>query len=389
MSGKPEKLETLSTIVMGTSPKGTTYNHHGEGLPLLNGPTEFGPDYPHCTLYTTDPKRECEPGDLIFCVRGSTTGRMNWADQKYALGRGVCSFRGRSPAETHFIRYALETHLKQLLQYAGGATFPNLTKETLHSFTIPYPDNWNTIVDIISAYDESIQVNRRRIQLLEQSARLLYKEWFAHLRFPGHEHVKIKDGVPEGWEITSYDELFGFLGGFAFKSKTYQNEGAFGIVTIKNVHDATFIPECPSRLSSIPEKMKEHCVLSTGDILLSLTGNVGRACIVYGENYLLNQRVAKVVGKNVPRSYVYWTFSNESTQRELENLAYGVAQLNLSPVKLGSREFIKPPSMLIEMFAAFCEPMFSQICTLNIQNHNLMKARDILLPRMMNGGIGI
>ena len=92
-------LHKVATITMGTSPKGTTYNHDRIGLPLLNGPVEFGETHPHCTLYTTDSKKECETGDLIFCVRAST-GKMNWADKTYSLGRGVCSIRGKTPLDT-------------------------------------------------------------------------------------------------------------------------------------------------------------------------------------------------------------------------------------------------------------------------------------------------
>ena len=223
---------------------------------------------------------------------------------------------------------------------------------------------------------------------MEQAARLLYKEWFVRLRFPGHEHVKITDGVPDGWERQTYSDSFEFLGGFAFKSKTYQLDGRYGIVTIKNVHDARFVPDCPSRLDEPPEKMKGHCILKTGDVLLSLTGNVGRACIVYGKNFLLNQRVAKVIGKaGVPRSFVYWTFSNENSQKELKNLAYGVAQLNLSPVKLSEREFVKPSPTLLGIFEEIAEPIFQQICILNLQVSELEKARDLLLPRLMNGEV--
>ena len=77
------KLGEVCEVIMGQSPKGDTYNHVGNGIPLLNGPTEFGPQHPNCTLWTTAPTKLCQAGDLIFCVRGSTTGRMNWADQPY------------------------------------------------------------------------------------------------------------------------------------------------------------------------------------------------------------------------------------------------------------------------------------------------------------------
>jgi type I restriction enzyme S subunit len=290
--------------------------------------------------------------------------------------------RGNDPRYVYYF-----VHTMGFERYDVGNSNPTLNRNHIHGLDILIPPlrTQKAIVEVLSTYDDLIENNRRRIQLLEQAARLLYKEWFVHLRFPGHEHTPIIEGVPEGWEKTCYNELFEFHGGFAFKSKTYQAEGKYGIVTIKNVHDARFVPECSSRLDSVPDKMKPHCLLSTGDILLSLTGNVGRACIAYGENFLLNQRVAKIVGKDIPRSFVYWTFSSDASQRELENLAYGVAQLNLSPVKLGEQEFLRPSSMLLEMFAEICEPVFQQICTLNLSNQQLTKARDLLLPKLMNG----
>jgi type I restriction enzyme S subunit len=294
--------------------------------------------------------------------------------------------RGNDPRYLYYF-----VHTMGFERYDVGNSNPTLNRNHIHGLDILIPPlrTQKAIVEVLSTYDDLIENNRRRIQLLEQAARLLYKEWFVHLRFPGHEHTPIIEGVPEGWEKTCYNELFEFHGGFAFKSKTYQAEGKYGIVTIKNVHDARFVPECSSRLDSVPDKMKPHCLLSTGDILLSLTGNVGRACIAYGENFLLNQRVAKIVGKDIPRSFVYWTFSSDASQRELENLAYGVAQLNLSPVKLGEQEFLRPSSMLLEMFAEICEPVFQQICTLNLSNQQLTKARDLLLPKLMNGEVAV
>src|SRR5437868_2071008 len=119
---------------MGQSPSGVTYNSIGKGLPLLNGPTEFGQLHPIANVFTTDSKRQCKKGDLIFCVRGSTTGRMNWADQVYSLGRGVCSIRGQNEKETKYIRYCIELLLPSLLNIAGGSTFPNLHKDDIGKF---------------------------------------------------------------------------------------------------------------------------------------------------------------------------------------------------------------------------------------------------------------
>jgi type I restriction enzyme S subunit len=358
------------------------------------------------------PSSQRKEGDVPIVSSSGITGRHNVAKVE---GPGVVTGRYGTLGEVFFVNedyWPLNTalyvqdfkgndrrfsayFLKSVLAgtTSDKAAVPGVNRNDLHARKVTVTRDrgqQSAIASTLSAYDDLIENNRRRIQLLEESARLLYREWFVRLRFPGHKHVKIIDGVPEGWEKKTYSDLFELLGGFAFKSKTYKAEGKYGIVTIKNVHDARFIPECPSRLDDAPEKMKEHCVLKMGDVLFSLTGNVGRTCIVYGENYLLNQRVAKIVGKpGISRSFVYWTFSNETTQKELGNLAYGVAQLNLSPVKLGEREFVKPTSTLLSLFTEIAEPIFEQICTLNLQVNELTKARDLLLPRLMTGEIEV
>ena len=299
----------------------------------------------------------------------------------------------KEKADTRFVKYLFDAVLKvQFQSFTQGAAQDNLSQSKLLSIKFPVPElpHQEKIADILSAYDDLIENNRRRIAVLEEAARLLYREWFVHFRFPGHEHIAVTDSIPEGWERTTYSALFNLLCGFAFKSKTYLVEGKFGIVTIKNVHEAQFIPECLSRLDDVPEQMQEHCALATGDILLSLTGNVGRACIVFGENYLLNQRVAKVVvNTGVPRSFTYWTFSNGTTQKELDNLAYGVAQLNLSPIKLGKREFLRPSPMVLDLFGKMADPMFQLITNLNLEIVQLSHARDLLLPRLMNGEVAV
>ena len=204
MDNSEVALSQIATVTMGLSPKGTTYNYDGIGAPLLNGPTEFGQTHPHCTLYTTDSKRECQMGDLIFCVRGST-GRMNWADQVYSLGRGVCSISGKTLLETKYIRYCLEWKLEGLLNLAGGSTFSNLTTDTIKNFPIPYPESRNKIATILSTYDDLIENNTRRIKILEDMAQTLYQEWFVHYRFRGHEDVPMVESelgpIPQGWDI--------------------------------------------------------------------------------------------------------------------------------------------------------------------------------------------
>ena len=114
-------------------------------------------------------------------------------------------------ADTRFVKYLFDALLQKLFQqFTQGAAQDNLSQEKLLSLKFPVPSDvkiQHRIADILSSYDDLIENNRRRIDLLEQSARLLYKEWFVSLRFPGHEHIKVKDGVPQGWGSGEIEDL--------------------------------------------------------------------------------------------------------------------------------------------------------------------------------------
>ena len=112
MTANSGLLSDLIYLEMGQSPKGNSYNKIKKGTPLLNGPTEFGISHPTPQTWTTQPTKISKINDLIFCVRGSTTGRMNWSDQEYCIGRGVCAIRGKySDLDTKFVYYLINYHL--------------------------------------------------------------------------------------------------------------------------------------------------------------------------------------------------------------------------------------------------------------------------------------
>ena len=134
------RLGVLAEVVMGQSPEGSTYNREGNGVPLLNGPTEFGEDHPTPVQWTTKPRKMGKAEDLLICVRGNTTGRMNRADQVYCLGRGVAAIRGRDgKGHTRFIRHAIRFKVAELLTGSERSTFPNIGKEEIDRFEVSAP----------------------------------------------------------------------------------------------------------------------------------------------------------------------------------------------------------------------------------------------------------
>ena len=130
-------LSRLAQIEMGQSPPGSTYNEIGDGMPLINGPTEFGQSCPKPIQWTTNPTKVCKKGDILFCVRGSSTGRLNSADREYCIGRGVAAIRGKSnKGSTLFIRHYLMHEVPRIYKLAagGGSTFPNITSTLLNAY---------------------------------------------------------------------------------------------------------------------------------------------------------------------------------------------------------------------------------------------------------------
>jgi type I restriction enzyme, S subunit len=266
---------------------------------------------------------------------------------------------------------------------------PSLIEDT--EIDLPPLPTQRKIAAILSAYDDLIENNNRRIAILEKISEELYKEWFVRLRFPGHEKVKVVKGVPEGWEVKNISEIVDFLSGYSFKSDKYLSSGKYGIVTIKNVQNGYFVPEYTDFINDLPSNMKGHCLLHNGDVLMSLTGNVGRVCHIIGEDYLLNQRVAKVKPKiKYGSQFIYYTFKDHSMVQLIENLSLGsTAQMNLSPIQLGKQQLVVPGEAILLKYEETTLPPQKVIMNLLRQNSILIQTRDRFLSRLMSGKIDV
>ena len=298
--------------------------------------------------------------------------------------------------DVRFIKYYMEILKLRMQNISHGATQDNLSVDKLLSFDflVPPLPIQQRIADILSAYDELIENSQRRIKILESMARALYREWFVNFRYPGHESVprfpSSLGEIPQGWDICSLGDFVQFKSGFAFKSGIFTADGVHRLVTIKNVQDGSFNPESDSGMNELPANLPPYCLLNDGEILLSLTGNVGRVCLVYDGPFLLNQRVAKLVPvEALDWAMTYCMFRDPAMRVRLELLSNGVAQQNLSPVLASKITFARPPQKLRQQFAAVAEPIMLRIVQLYISIQNLRRTRDLLLPRLLSGNIAI
>ncbi|WHF44958.1 restriction endonuclease subunit S [Bacillus licheniformis] len=182
-------LSDIADITMGQSPPGNSYNDIKDGIGLINGPTEFTNKYPVVKQWTSKPTKLCKAGDILLCVRGSSTGRMNIADDEYCIGRGVASIRAKKDkAETSFIYYTLNYKVNQLLQKTAGSTFPNLSSNEIKDMIVGIPlfAEQQKIASILSTWDKAIELKEKLIeQKKEQKKGLMQKLLTGKVRLPG------------------------------------------------------------------------------------------------------------------------------------------------------------------------------------------------------------
>ena len=380
----------------GTPSSGNPSYYEGGSIPWLNtNEVNF------CRIYSTEKKitqlgyensaaKYIDENSVIVAMYGVTAGKSAIAKKRLTTNQACCnlSIDGKK-ADYEYVYYYLKLQSETLNKLANGGAQQNLNSKIIKDFKIPLPPLaiQHRIASILSAYDSQIENNQKRIKLLEQMAENLYKEWFVRFRFPDYENAEFEGGMPKGWTRCKLGDLIDFQNGFAFKSETFVPEGKYKVITIKNVQDGQFDSSNADRVEDIPKGMPSYCKLSEGDILLSLTGNVGRVCHVIGDNMLLNQRVAKI--KSSHSHFAYCMLRTPAMFAYLNMIAYGTAQLNLSPIKAANLKIIKPTESIMEAFDKVVAPLFSSVFNLYNQIDFLSSQRDLLLPRLISGKLSI
>ena len=324
--------------------------NYGKGLPARDRVDGEYPVYGSAGIVGSHNSFVAEGPGIVVGRKGSI-GEIYISKKNYYPIDTAYYVNSSDKYDIFFIYYLLKTLSLKTLN--TDAAVPGLNRNIAYQqeFFLPDIPTQKQIADVLSTYDDLIENNIRRISILEQIAQAIYKEWFVNFRFPDYEKVKMVDSgtdfgkIPEGWTISSVGSILDIKSGHTFKSKSYTSKGLFKIVTIKNVHDGKFVDDF-DYIPEIPRGMHDYCRLTEGDILLSLTGNVGRVCIVYGENLLLNQRVGKIVPKDILfKNFIYSLFRSDNFKRQLELLSNGIAQQNLSPVQTLDLKIFLPPSL--------------------------------------------
>lgn len=298
----------------------------------------------------------------------------------------VKDYKGNRP---RFIYYLLQNVLSGM--QSDKAAVPGVNRNDLHARKVKFPKDENLqkkIEELVTPYDDLIENNRRRIQLLEDSARLLYREWFVRLRFPGHEHVKIVEGVPEGWQAKTVEIVSEYINRGI--SPNYDDDGEYLVINQKCIRNRLLSLDLTRKQS---KEYKEEKAVKLGDILINSTGTgtLGRVAQVWIEleKTTVDSHVT-IVRPNTDVPYLWLGYTMMSLGKLLEDMGEGATnQKELNRARIREIPVILPPKPLMQDFHEFVLPVTGQIQTLLQQNKKLVEVRDLLLPRLMSGEISV
>lgn len=285
---------------------------------------------------------------------------------------------------------------------SAGATVAHLNMSDIRNFELPELPSLPTqqkIAAILSAYDDLIENNTRRIQILEEMARRIYREWFVHFRFPGHENVKMVDSelgkIPEGWEVRNFDDISEFIiDGDWIETKDQGGED-FRLLQISNIGINAFVETGNFRYITSETFNKLKCTeIIQDDILIArMPKPIGRAWLAEKMPWRMVTAVDVAImriNQRVVNKYYCINFINSPINlKRAKNHSTGTTRPRITRRDLIKFPILVPPFKLQNFFSENVDSNYTLISILRIKNENLRKTRDLLLPKLISGKIDV
>lgn len=396
-------LSTVADVIMGQSPKGDTYNKASIGTPLLNGPTEFTDKHPKKIQWTTSPTKLCQNNDVLLCVRGSSTGKINISNDEYCIGRGLAAIRNKSNFSQDFLIQCMQFHIDSIIRLASGTTFPNLDRKTIASLLVPNLSiqEQQKIAEVLSTVDKKIDLIDKKIAETEKlKTGLMQKlfsegvgvqdengDWQPHTEFQDSPFGKI----PKCWSVETLGEHTIKVGsGVTPKggSKAYVDTG-IPLIRSQNVlfgkfklDDVAFITEQQH------EKMKGS-QLQPKDVLLNITGaSIGRCAVLPAdfEEGNVNQHVCIIrMSQAITPEFCGWFLNSNLGQKQIWNLQAGGNREGLNFQQIRS---FRIPVFTVEEQCSIVEILSTVSDKLNLleqQKTETQKLKKGLMQKLLTG----
>jgi len=343
-----------------------------------------------------------EENSVIIGRVGAYCGSVQFCRGRYwASDNTIVASPKDNDTDVVFLYYVLKN--ANLNRWAGGAAQPLMTQTVIKEIELPHPDIsiQQKIASILSAYDDLIENNTRRIQILEEMAQLIYREWFVNFRFPGHEKVRFVNSelgkIPEGWEVVQLGEVLESIesgsrpkGGIDSSEREVPSIGAENVLGLGryDFNKEKYVSR------EFYENMRKGKVQS-GDVLLYKDGaKIGRKSMFRDgfphEVCCINEHVFILrTNSRCSQNYLYFYLDRPDITQKIINLNTNAAQPGINQAGVKSLPILLPPKELIELFDNKVEPLLGLLFNLAKKNQTLRKKRDLLLPKLISGEIDV
>lgn len=404
MTWQVKTIDQLGKVVTGKTPS-TKNRAMYDGNYMFVTPTDLDWQsyYVRSTHSTvTDLAREKHKNQFIpanstvFTCIGNTIGKCGLTTEDCISNQQINTVVPNDEHDSKFVYYLLNHNRPKIrsIGLSGGAAQPIINKSTFSAIKVLTPDTKieeEKISSVLSAYDDLIENNRRRIALLEEAVRLLYREWFVHFRFPGHEHVKIIDGVSEGWERKTFADVCETIGGGTPSTKVpeYWNDADITWITPTDItrNNCLAILDGEKKISQTGLKKSSAKLVPPYTILMTSRASVGFFGLIDRE-VCTNQGFINII-PNIEAYRYYLLFNLIHRVEEIRSHAGGSTYAEISKRKFKALPVAIPAVDLLKDFDEIVRPVLDQVRVIKKESDALAKARDLLLPRLMDGRIGV
>ncbi|MBA2677858.1 MAG: restriction endonuclease subunit S [Ktedonobacteraceae bacterium] len=339
------------------------------------------------------------PGDIVFTYE-ATLNRYAIIPQGFrgCLGRRLALIRPNpNKIDTRFLFYSFfgaEWRRTIASNIIPGSTVDRIPLVSFPKFPVHVPPLpvQHKIADILSAYDDLIENNTRRIAILEEMARMLYQEWFVKFHFPGYEQVKLVDStlgmIPEGWDVVKFVDVADVLSGGTPKTSNpeYWN-GNIPFFSPRDAPGSLYVIETEKYITESGLKTCSSRLYPKDTIFITARGTVGKV-VLNAVDMAMNQSCYALVGKeDISQFFVFLHIENYI--RYLKQTANGAVFDTIIVDTFKNLQVVKPSLSVIEQFSITVSPLFEQVLNLLKKNANLRRTRDLLLPKLISGEIDV
>ena len=319
------------------------------------------------------------PKNTVLMTSRAPIGYLAIADKPVATNQGFQSIRcNEDIADFNFIYYLLGAYKEGIALIASGATFPEVSGGKVRQYKIKLPPlpTQQKIAKILSNYDDLIENNLKRIKLLEESARLIYEEWFLRFRIDGKKlEIDPESSLPFGWELVELGDFLKFKKGKkADEIFEEKKDNLIKLLLLSGLGSGEY---------AYVEKAR-HVIARRGDVLMTMDG--ARSSVVfYSEDGAVGSTMSLVETGKLPKSYLYHFFKSTYEWLEINNTGAAIPHANKSFIN--KMKIIHPGDEILTKWSKKMYHINDQVFNLKDQNQLLKEARDILLPRLMTGMI--